>query len=335
MNISPATFIASYTQRLFTLQGETAVRELALEAFRYQAEANPVYRSFLHHLRRNPSDVKAMEDIPFLPISFFKYHKVCSGHDSAPLVFSSSGTTGTQTSRHYVTDPLLYDQSFLHAFRLFFGEPSEFCFIALLPSYLERQDSSLVYMVHRLIQESRYPQSGFYKDVDKALYRQIRYCEDHGIPTIIWGVTFALLDLAEQYPMPLRHCRILETGGMKGRRREITRSELHNLLCHAFDQQQILSEYGMTELLSQAYLLQGEEFSAPPWMQILIRDTNDPLELVPDGRTGGINVIDLANIHSCCFIATQDLGKKTSPNRFTVLGRFDNSDIRGCNLLLE
>jgi phenylacetate-coenzyme A ligase PaaK-like adenylate-forming protein len=326
--------IPAYIQRIFSIRSEDEFTELALEAFRYQAEQNPVYAEFVRLLNIVPGSVRSIDKIPFLPIELFKSHRILTGTQNASLCFRSSGTTGSRTSEHHVADPAVYEKSFLEAFRLFFGEPSSFCFLALLPSYLERNDSSLVYMADRLVRESSYSQSGFYLHADEELVRIIRENEEKQIPTFLFGVTFALLDLAEKFPMPLHHTRIIETGGMKGRRKELTRPELHGILQQAFGKQQILSEYGMTELLSQAYLLSGEDFSAPPWMKIMIRETGDPLSWTEEGRTGGISVIDLANIHSCCFIATQDLGKKTSPGTFTVLGRYDNSDIRGCNLMV-
>jgi len=323
-----------YARKIFSIRSDADFSELALLAFRYQSSRNPVYSGFLDHLNVRPREVRSIEEIPFLPIEFFKSHRIISGDAESHLCFRSSGTTGQRTSAHWIADPKLYEDSFMNAFRMFFGEPSSFCFLALLPSYLERNDSSLVYMVGRLIRESSYEQSGFYLHAGDELKQIIIANEAQGIPTILFGVTFALLDLAENFPVPLRHTRIMETGGMKGRRKEMIRSELHDVLKEAFRTPQILSEYGMTELLSQAYLLSGEDFSTPPWMKILIRETDDPLAWALPGRTGGISVIDLANIHSCCFIATQDLGKKTSPGTFTVLGRYDNSDIRGCNLMV-
>ncbi|MGB7393621.1 MAG: acyl transferase, partial [Pricia sp.] len=250
------------------------------------------------------------------------------------VVFTSSGTTGSLTSRHYVKDIGVYEKSFRKAFFHFYGSISEYCVLALLPSYLEREGSSLIYMVDDLIQKSGHPESGFYLNDLKGLKNQLVQLEASGTKTLLIGVSFALLDLAETYPLKLQNTIIMETGGMKGRRRELIRDELHHILKSAFGVDRIHSEYGMTELLSQAYSKGNGHFETPPWMKILIRDTEDPLTYQPIGKTGGINVIDLANRNSCAFIATQDLGKMHPNGSFEILGRFDHSDVRGCNLMV-
>jgi phenylacetate-coenzyme A ligase PaaK-like adenylate-forming protein len=258
---------------------------------------------------------------------------ICKGNDNN-IVFSSSGTTGNQNSRHYVKDISLYEESFFRSFEMFFGKPDDYIILALLPSYLEREGSSLIYMVDHLMQKSDHPENGFYLHEYEELSGKLQILKNQGKKVILIGVSFALLDMAERHPLDFPDLVIIETGGMKGRRQELVREELHNRLKKAFSVDRICSEYGMTELLSQAYSMGEGLFMTPPWMKILIRDTNDPFTLIADGRTGGINVIDLANIHSCSFIATQDLGKMNKDGRFEVLGRFDNSDVRGCNLMV-
>mgnify|MGYP006283483821 FL=1 len=320
--------------RIFSLADREDFNRTAPEVFRVQAENNPVYGSFLRHLGIEPRSVSAVDQIPFLPIGFFKSHRVVTGGGTPELVFESSGTTGMHTSRHYVKDPGLYERSFLTTFRNQYGNPEEYCILALLPSYLERQRSSLVYMTHRLIEKSGHPDSGFYLDNLEALATMMKKRITDRHPTLLLGVSFALLDLAEHYPMHLPPEFILmETGGMKGRRKELTKEELHETLCRSFGKTVIHSEYGMTELLSQAYSHGRNRFTPPPWMRIMIRDPHDPLAPAGPGRTGGINVIDLANLHSCAFIATADLGRVYEDGSFEVMGRFDHADIRGCNLL--
>ena len=321
--------------RIFSISSDDQFRDLALEIFRFQANENPVYRAYLDHLDIPPERVENLEDIPFLPIEFYRKHRVVSGEQDHEVIFESSGTTGEHTSKHYICDLQLYRQSFTSAFRLFYGDPEGYCILALLPSYLERKHSSLVYMADELISLSGHPGSGFYLNEYQGLIRQLETLENENQSTLLFGVSFALLDLAELYPMELKNTIVMETGGMKGRREEMTRQELHERLCLAFKQGSIHSEYGMTELLSQAYSKKEGIFQAPPWMKVMIRDTYDPFSMMPPGRSGGINVIDLANLHSCSFIATQDIGKLTPDDGFEVLGRFDNSDIRGCNLMLE
>lgn len=269
-----------------------------------------------------------------MPVEFFKSHQVVTGGGEPDVVFTSSGTTGMITSSHLVTDVSWYVESFRRAFHLFYGDITEYTVLALLPSYLERKGSSLIYMAQDLTAQSSNPDSGFYLYNHDALFSNLQKQQQLGKPTILIGVTFALLDFVEQYTIDFPELVVMETGGMKGRRKEMIREDLHQTLCNGFGVNSIHSEYGMTELLSQAYSKGEGIFNCPPWMRILTRDPNDPLTLVVGGRTGGVNIIDLANINSCSFIATQDLGKVYADGSFEVLGRFDNSDIRGCNLLI-
>ncbi len=306
---------------------------ITLDLFRYQARDNPVYAEYLSLIGCCPDDIKTPDDIPCLPVEFFKTHRVVTGAGLETRIFTSSGTTGSQASTHYILDEQAYIDSFTQCFRLFFGDPSSYCLLALLPSYLERQNSSLVFMTKHLIEFTGHPVSGFYLDNLDELAANLRRLEESGQKTILMGVSFALLDFADQFPMPLAHTVIIETGGMKGRREEITREELHTILKEAFSVGTIGSEYGMTELLSQAWSSGNGLFRTPPWMNIQIRDPYDPFRPVAKGKTGGINVIDLANYRSCAFIQTQDLGRMHTDGSFEVLGRIDNSDIRGCNLL--
>lgn len=322
------------TQRIFSIQNTTQFEEVALAIFNYQYQHNNVYRKFCDYLGKSVKTVNQLTDIPFLPIEFFKSHQVVCGSKKPEAIFESSGTTQSQTSKHFVPDLSLYEQSYLKAFSLFYGPVENYCILALLPSYLERQGSSLVYMVNDLVKQSNHPDSGFYLHNLEELHHKLSYLEQKGTKTLLIGVSFALLDLAEQFPMPLKSTIIMETGGMKGRRKELIREELHLILTKAFGVQTIHSEYGMTELLSQGYSQGHGIFRSPPWMKILTRDSEDPLSFQTEGKTGGINVIDLANLHSCSFIATQDLGKTLPDDSFEVLGRFDNSDVRGCNLLV-
>lgn len=326
--------IAEQTDRLFQIESDTEFNALAVEIFHYQYDSNPIYHQYVdYHLK--PTEINNIDhysQIPFLPIEFFKTHKViCSGQQTAQ-VFTSSGTTGSGTSRHFVADINLYESSFNKSFELFIGKPEKFLILALLPSYLEREGSSLVYMVKKLIEQSKYRSSGFYLDNYNDLVKTLKTTGRQ--QTVLFGVSFALLDLAEKHETDLSGTIIIETGGMKGRRKEIVREELHRVLCAKFNVEQIYSEYGMTELLSQAYSTGKGIFYTPPWMKILIRDTNDPKTILKSKQTGGINIIDLANVYSCSFIAAQDLGKLHGDGGFEVLGRFDASDIRGCNLLV-
>lgn len=307
---------------------------MALKVFRYQHENNPVYREFCDYLKTDPQQVKTLQQIPFLPISFFKSHKVVSNADAVVETFTSSGTTGMATSRHHVTDVSLYEESYRKGFSQFYGNIEDYIVLALLPSYLEREGSSLIYMVEDLIRQSNNPESGFFLHNQDELADKLTALDTAGKNIILIGVTYALLDMIESRQFSLQNTIIMETGGMKGRRKEMIREELHEKLCKGFGVSSIHSEYGMTELLSQAYSLGEGIFECPAWMHILIRDTEDALTYIENGKTGGINVIDLANTNSCAFIATQDLGKRYTNNSFEVLGRFDNSDVRGCNLMV-
>ena len=293
-----------------------------------------VYRKFCDFRKIEVQKIKSLEQIPFLPIQFFKSHEVVSNQNPIEQIFTSSGTTGMITSKHLVTDVLLYEESYNKGFSEFYGNIEDYVILALLPSYLEREGSSLIYMFQDLIQKTNNPESGFYLNNYSELIQKINQLDNSGQNVILIGVTYALLDLIEMQKFALKNTVIMETGGMKGKRKEMIREELHAELCAGFGVSSIHSEYGMTELLSQAYSLGNGIFECPQWMQIQIRDTEDALHYLTIGKTGGINVIDLANINSCSFIATQDLGKKYPNNSFEILGRFDNSDIRGCNLMV-
>lgn len=306
----------------------------ALEIFSLQYTNNPVYRQFCDLLNRTPQTVNSVEEIPFLPIEFFKSHKIVTSKKPSEKVFTSSGTTGQQTSKHFVTELSIYVESFRRGFDHFYGNVEDYAVLALLPSYLEREGSSLIFMVDDLIKKSRNPHSGFYLNDLDALKEKIELLEQQEQKILLIGVSFALLDLVERFTFNLKNTVVMETGGMKGRRKEMIRAELHKILKKGFGVEKIHSEYGMTELLSQAYSSGDGLFECPPWMKILIRDPEDAMNLLPEGKSGGINVIDLANINSCSFIATQDLGKNFRGEKTEILGRFDNSDIRGCNLLI-
>lgn len=321
-------------QDIFTIGSKKEFEKITLKVFRHQYDNNTVYRDFCSLLKRDKQNVKSIQEIPFLPIQFFKSHDVLSSADPIHETFTSSGTTGMVTSRHLVTDMNYYEQSFRLAFSQFYGNIEDYAVLALLPSYLEREGSSLIYMVEDLIEGSNNPDSGFYLHNYDELITKLTALDKAGHNVLLIGVTYALLDLVEKQSFDLKNTIIMETGGMKGRRKEMIREELHEVLCKGFGVSKIHSEYGMTELLSQAYSLGDGIFECPPWMDILIRDTEDALSYIEPGKTGGINVIDLANINSCSFIATQDLGKKYPNQSFEVLGRFDNSDIRGCNLMV-
>jgi hypothetical protein len=321
-------------QQVFSISNEQQFAETALDIFRFQAQNCTVYREFITNLKVDVDAIDSIEKIPFLPISFFKSHDVLSSRDEIQVTFTSSGTTGMINSRHLVTDITWYEESFRRAFDLFYGDIRNYCVLALLPSYLEREGSSLIYMAEDLMKRSKNPDSGFYLYNHDDLFNQLKKQQQAKKPTLLIGVTFALLDFVEQYQINFPELIVMETGGMKGRRKETIREELHQTLCKGFGVRSIHSEYGMTELLSQAYSNGNGIFNCPPWMRIIARDTNDPLTILDSDKTGGINVIDLVNINSCAFIATQDLGKVHKDGSFEVLGRFDNSDIRGCNLLI-
>jgi hypothetical protein len=321
---------------IFRIKTQEDFWETTLGIFNYQYRNNKIYNEFVTLLGRGDGLVRTIADIPFLPVEFFRNHKIITGEKPVEMIFESSGTTGVIPGRHYICDLKLYEASFMRTFRLFYGEPEDYLIIALLPSYSEREGSSLVYMADKLIKESRYPGSGFYKDKTDCLLNAIKKGQEEGARILLLGVSFALLDLAERESPDLSGVIIMETGGMKGRRKELTRSELHNILKRKLKVNNIHSEYGMTELMSQAYSSGDGIFYSPPWMKIVIRDPQDPLCLYDQpGKTGGINIIDLANLNSCSFISTGDLGKLHDDGGFEVLGRFDNSDIRGCNLLAE
>lgn len=322
------------TSDIFTISNQKQFEKIALKVFRLQYDTNDVYREFCDLLHVKKQEVQSLQQIPFLPIQFFKSHKVVSNDNLIQETFTSSGTTGMITSKHHVTDVSLYEESYRRGFSQFYGNIEDYTILALLPSYLEREGSSLIYMVNDLIQLSNNPNSGFYLNQYDDLIKTLIDLDHSGQNVILIGVTYALLDLIERQKFELKNTIVMETGGMKGKRKEMIREELHEILRNGFGVSTIHSEYGMTELLSQAYSLGNGVFECPPWMQILIRETEDALNYVANGKTGGINVIDLANINSCSFIATQDLGKKNPNNSFEVLGRFDNSDIRGCNLMV-
>lgn len=322
------------SEDIFSISSAKQFEKMALKVFRFQYDNNAVYREFCDLVHQDKHSVKSLGQIPFLPIQFFKSHNVVSTIDEPQTIFTSSGTTGSITSRHLVTDVSLYEQSYRQAFSQFYGNIEDYTVLALLPSYLERQGSSLIHMVEDLIQLSNNSDSGFYLNDYDALVSKLLEQEHDDKNVLLIGVTFALLDLIEKQNFTLKNTIIMETGGMKGRRKEMIREELHEILTKGFGVKAIHSEYGMTELLSQAYSLGEGIFECPAWMQIHIRDTEDALTYISNGKTGGINVIDLANINSCSFIATQDLGKKYDNGSFEVLGRFDNSDIRGCNLMV-
>jgi phenylacetate-coenzyme A ligase PaaK-like adenylate-forming protein len=319
---------------IFSIGSQKEFEKITLKVFRHQYEHNQVYQDFCSLLKKDKTNVKSLEEIPFLPIQFVKSHTVLSSSKPIQETFTSSGTSGMVSSKHLVTDLSLYEQSFRKAFSQFYGNSEDYVILALLPSYLEREGSSLIYMVNDLIESSNHPESGFYLHNYDEFVQQLIKIDSSGQNVLLIGVTYALLDVVEKQTFQLKNTIIMETGGMKGKRKEIIREELHEILGNGFGVSAIHSEYGMTELLSQAYSLGNGIFECPPWMQILIRDTEDALTYVDFGKTGGINVIDLANINSCSFIATQDLGKKNPNHSFEVLGRFDSSDIRGCNLMV-
>ena len=337
---------------VFQISSKKEFEKITLKVFRQQYDNNLVYQQFCNFLNKDKTNVKSVTEIPFLPIQFFKSHTVVSSTEPVQQTFTSSGTTNLLTheggtsnepirSKHLVTDVSWYEESYRLGFSEFYGNIEDYCVLALLPSYLERDGSSLIYMVEDLIESSNHSDSGFYLNNYDALLEKLQKLNNENQNVILLGVTYALLDLievAQATSFPLRklggNLIVMETGGMKGKRKEMIREELHTILSNGFGVSKIHSEYGMTELLSQAYSLGDGVFECVPWMQILIRDTEDALTYVSEGKTGGINVIDLANINSCSFIATQDLGKKYPNHSFEVLGRFDHSDIRGCNLMV-
>ncbi|MFT4155393.1 acyl transferase [Parafilimonas sp.] len=322
---------APFVNKIFQVKNNFS--ELAIKLFNLQYEQNPVYKNWCDYLGTNANSITSVEKIPFLPISLFKTKKVLTGNDEYALFFESSGTTQNSKSRHYIKDIQVYIESFSRGFELFYGDIKEWCIIGLLPSYLQQQHSSLIKMVDELIKRSGHTESGFYLNEVGQLHQVLQQLEQHGQKTLLIGVTYALLDFAEQYPMQLSSTVIMETGGMKGRRKEITRNEVHDILKQRFHIPQVHSEYGMSELLSQAYAGANGIFNCPPWMKVLVRDEDDPLLVKIKGK-GALNIIDLANINSCAFIATDDVGEVFEDGSFAVAGRLDGSDIRGCSLMV-
>jgi hypothetical protein len=322
-------------KRIFSILSQNDFDELALSVFHLQYEHNSLYHSFVDSLGLDLNALDHPVKIPFLPVSFFKSHRVYCARHSEETIFESSTTTGSIPSRHYVAELALYRESFRKGFKRTYGKTEDYVIIGLLPSYLERKHSSLVYMVADLVAQSKHVASGFYLYDHSALAHQLDVISQKGLKVILIGVGYALLDFIENHPMKLPGAIIVETGGMKGRRQELIREELHYRLCQGFGVQCIHSEYGMTELLSQAWSKGDGHFSCPPWMNVMIRDANDPLSPALPGLTGGINIIDLANLYSCSFIATDDLGRMQSNGTFEVLGRFDAADVRGCSLMVS
>jgi phenylacetate-coenzyme A ligase PaaK-like adenylate-forming protein len=320
---------------IFKINCEDDLKKLSLGVFRYQFHNNPVYRAWASAFVRLESDVTELEQIPFLPIELFKTQQVICDGNSHQEIFTSSSTTGQTPSKHFVKDLKVYETSFLKTYNMFFGDPKDHCILALLPGYLDRKGSSLVYMCNKLIEISGHEKSGFYLRNLDDLVNVIQSLKGKKQKTIVIGVSYALLDLAEKNIELDENFRVIETGGMKGTREELVKEELHRILKTKFKIDNIASEYGMTELLSQAYALKDGQFKNPPWMKFMIRDVNDPFTYLKTNKTGGINVIDLANVYSCSFIATQDLGQLNEMNELKLMGRFDNSDLRGCNLMLS
>lgn len=326
-------------KNIFDIRTEQDFLEASLAAFRYQYDHIEVYRKFVDFLKINPDEVTDLAKIPFLPIEMFKNHQILDRNATADLYFQSSGTTQMNLSKHFIADPGLYEESISKSFEQFIGKPEEFVFLGLLPSYLEKQNSSLIYMVDDLMKKSGKPENGYFLYNHAELFQLLNDLKDKKV--ILFGVSFALLDFLDSVESLGRSITgsqnliVIETGGMKGRKEEMTKDELLKILQNGFKTEKIYSEYSMTELLSQAYSLGNNEYQSPNWMKILVRNAEDPFSYEKEGRTGAINIIDLANIHSCCFIATQDLGKTLPGDKFQVLGRIDHSDIRGCSLLVS
>lgn len=321
-------------QQIFAISNDTEFQSIALEIFEYQYRCVPIYRQYCDLLKKNPENVVSILDVPFLPIRFFRSHDVCT-QQVFDLVFESSGTTGQNTSKHFVVSADLYKQSFINSFRHFYGDPSDYLWLALMPDDTERRNSSLIYMVKTFVEHSKYKESGFYFRRFSELYHVFLNAIEQQIPTICIGLTYALLDFAEQYQLPQNHIIVMETGGMKGKRQEMIRQDVHQTLKHSFAVSQIHSEYGMTELLSQAYSQKDGLFRCPPWMKVMVRDVYNPFNLNLLNTRGGINVIDLANVYSCSFIETEDVGTVYDDGSFEVLGRLNNSITRGCNTMIE
>ncbi len=321
----------SFVNKIF--QKNISFTVLALNLFSYQYANNKIYRQWCDALKINPATINSIEAIPFLPISLFKTHKIICEDENYEAVFESSGTTQALKSKHYIKDMDVYTQSFTTCFKLFYGDIKDWCIIGLLPSYLQQKNSSLIKMVDVLIRQSENIDSGYYLNDFKELHTILMHLQNQKQKILLIGVTYALLDFAEKFPLKLTSAIIMETGGMKGRRKEITRAEVHNILKKQFHIQQVHSEYGMTELLSQAYSKADGRFYCPPWMKVFVRDEEDPLKISVKGK-GILNIIDLANINSCAFIATEDVGEIFENGSFAVHGRIDNSDLRGCSLMV-
>lgn len=327
-------------ENIFNIQTEQDFLKASLETFRYQYEHSEIYRKFVDYLNISPEKVNSLKEIPFLPIEMFKNHQILDNNKTSDMFFQSSGTTQMNLSRHWIADENIYKESIYKSFEQFIGKPEDFIFLGLLPSYLEKQNSSLIYMVDYLMKKSARPENGYFLYNHSDVLKLLNTLKDKKV--ILFGVSFALLDFLdfclsgenEESLTPSENLIVIETGGMKGRKEEMTKNELLKILQEGFKTHKIYSEYSMTELLSQAYSLGNNEYECPNWMKIMVRNAEDPLTYEKEGRTGAINIIDLANIHSCSFIATQDLGKITG-NIFQVLGRIDHSDIRGCSLLVS
>jgi len=326
--------LKDFETKLYTVN-DSRFEDIALELFHFQAVHNPVYRNYISNLRIDIGSIKQIGQIPFLPIRFFKSHDIKTGEWLPEVTFTSSGTTSSGNSRHAVRDLQFYLRHSQRCFEHFFGSITEFHLLVLLPSYLEREGSSLIAMIDHFIKQTGSDYSNFYLYDLEKLVQQLTLLKLDTRRTLLWGVSFALMDLAETHVVDLSHCLIFETGGMKGRRKEIVRSELHKYLKNSFHIEKVFSEYGMTELLSQAYSTGEGRFFCPPWMKVTSREITDPFQIGLLNETGGINVIDLANWHSVAFIETEDLGRVFEDGSFEVLGRADNSDVRGCNLLVE
>lgn len=323
------------SNKILNISSSQEFEKYSIKIFNYQFEKNTIYREFCRLTGKNPSNIRSSFEIPFLPIQFFKTHKIISSNQPIKKTFYSSGSTKNNLSKHHIIDLKLYEDCFLKIFMNFYGSPSQYNIIALLPTYLENKNSSLIYMVNKLIEKSENKHSEFYLDNYKKLKEKLLYLEEGDKKTILFGVSYALLNLIDFYKFKLKKTIIIETGGMKGKRKELIKSELHQMLKIGFGVKNINSEYGMTELISQAYSIHNEKFKSPPWMKIYIRESEDPMNIKTDNKSGGINIIDLANYNSCSFIATDDLGRLDENGNFEILGRLDNSDQRGCNLLID
>ena len=317
--------------QIFKINSDKEFEKLALKAFDFQMKNNDIYRLFSDKILKKKYPAQ-LSDIPFLPIEFFKEKKIFTNHHKLDKIFVSSGTSLSK-SKHLVADLNIYEESFLNGFLNFYGDPKDYCFLALLPNYLEQKNSSLVYMINKFIEISSYKESGFVLNDFDLLAKTLKSLEKKSNKIILFGVTYSLIDFAKKHPMNLKSTTIIETGGMKGRRKELVKEEVYQILSNSFNTDNIHSEYGMTELLSQAYSKKINEFQSPSWMKIMIRDVNDPLTITEDG-SGAINIIDLANLYSCPFIATEDLGRINKNNTFGILGRMDYSESRGCNLMI-